>query len=117
MLLKVTAGEEPYQSVSAAFDFSDGALDASTRVIRERLGRDLRVNLNEIMLLFAARAASLLEAGADGERIRREISGMLSYEQAMPGTPEMMRRLDLEAPFRGGFMLSVDMPIPIPRRE
>ena len=111
MLIRVTAREEPYPPVTAAFRFNDDSLTVAARMIKERLAQNLRINLNDAMLLFAVQAASLVISRAGPDDIRRKLSGMISYEQMMPGTPEMMRRLDLEIHGDGTNLVTIDEPV------
>ena len=114
MLVKITAQEEPYRPIVTTFQFQNDVLATSADRVKSKLRRNMRINLNETLLLFTEHIAHMLREGKGYDQIKREISGILSSDQVMPGTPEMLRRLDFEILSDHKTEITVNQPIAIP---
>ena len=75
---------------------ADAVFAASVKSVRAHLEQGGRININQAMLLLAARAVESLARGASEEEARQSIADLLSPEQVMIGVPEMARHLDME---------------------
>ena len=98
MIIHVTARGDPDAApLSCTFERggdAEAVFVASVKNVAALLERGRRVNINQALLLLAARAAESL---ADGEaRARQDISGVLSTGQVMIGVPEMTRKVTME---------------------
>lgn len=78
---------------------ADEVFAASVNSVVSNLEQKRRININQALLLLAARAVESLAGGADEDAVRRDVSGLLSPEQVMIGVPEMTRRLDMEVEY------------------
>ena len=89
---------------------AEAVFAASVRSMAALLERGRRVNINQALLLLAARAAESLAGGE--AQMRRDVSGVLSPDQVMIGVPEMTRKVTMEIETgRGTVLLEVHSPI------
>lgn len=100
MIIKVVARGEPDAAplikVFQYEDPSDGVFAASVKSVTDLLEGGRRININQAMLLLAARALESLKSGKSAEDACGDLSGVILPEQVMIGVPEMMRTLELE---------------------
>ena len=78
---------------------TDEVFAASVKGVVSSLEQKRCININQALLLLAARAVESLAGGADEDAARRDMSGLLSPEQVMIGVPEMTRHLDVEVEY------------------
>lgn len=114
MIIRVTARGDPDATpLRCTFERggdAEAVFAASVRGVAALLERGRRVNINQALLLLAARAADSLAGGE--ARARRDVSGMLSPDQVMIGVPEMTRKVTMEIETgRGTVLLEVHEPI------
>lgn len=114
MIIRVTAlGDPDAASLCCTFERGGDAEEvfaASVNSVAALLERGRRININQALLLLAARAAESLSSGK--ARARRDVYSMLSPDQVMIGVPEMTRKvtMDIETG-RGMVLLEVHAPI------
>ena len=103
MIIRITARGDPdaapYRCLFEVVGDADVVFAASVRGVVSNLEQKRLININQALLLLAARAAESLAGGADEGAVRRDMSGLLSSEQVMIGVPEMTRRLDIEVEY------------------
>ena len=91
---------------------ADEVFAASVKSVVSSLEQKRLININQTLLLLAARAVESLAGGADEAAVRRDMSGLLSSEQVMIGVPEMTRHLDVEVEYSDRVVrLAVPSPI------
>lgn len=119
MQIRILADGVDASLISRTFEFegcSDRVFVASVEKVKEMLGRGMRINLDQALLLLAFTVASATGMGWDGDKTRKAASQMLSHDNVMIGVPEMLGRLDFVIMQDGkATAVSVDAPITIPR--
>jgi len=65
-------------------------------MIKDRLDRDLKININEAITVYSAFIVSELRDGKPIEQIQKNVSHLLSPEQVMIGVPETLRKMSFE---------------------
>ncbi|QLH09626.1 hypothetical protein DSQ19_09255 [Candidatus Nitrosotenuis sp. DW1] len=68
----------------------------SVDMIKDRLDRNLKININETITVYSAFIVSELRAGKPIEQIQKNIPRLLSPEQVMIGVPETLRTMSFE---------------------
>lgn len=114
MIIRVTAlGDPDAAPLRCTFERGGDAEDvfaASVSSVAALLERGRRININQALLLLAARAAESLSGGE--ERARRDVYSMLSPDQVMIGVPEMTRKVTMDIETGSGtVLLEVHAPI------
>ena len=99
--IKITVTGEPdtfpftkvyqYSSKSDEEIFINSAI-----LIKDRLGKNLKININEAILVYSAFIVSKLRDGIQIEQIKKNASHLLSPEQVMIGVPETLRKMSFE---------------------
>jgi len=99
--IKITVKGEPdtfpftkvyqYSSKSDEEIFINSAI-----MIKDRLAKNLKININEAILVYSSFIVSKLRDGIPIEQIQKNASQLLSPEQVMIGVPETMRTLSFE---------------------
>jgi len=88
-------------------------LSYAAELARRRQGRGLRLNLPEATAIISDH---VLEGARDGVRVAELMQtgrAVLSREDVLPGVPEMLKEVQVEATFPDGTKLvSVHNPIP-----
>ena len=65
-------------------------------MIKDRLDKNLKININEAILVYSAFIVSELRDGKSIEQIQKNASYLLSPEQVMIGVPETLRKISFE---------------------
>ena len=65
-------------------------------VIKNRLAQNLRININETLMVFAALIATQMRSKNTISEIEKMASSLLSSEKVMIGVPESMRKITFE---------------------
>ena len=108
MIIRVTAlGDPDAATLCCTFERggdAEAVFTASVRNVAMLLERGRRVNINQALLLLAARATESLACG--DVQMRRDVSGMLSPDQVMIGVPEMTRKVTIEIETGSGTVLT-----------
>ncbi len=65
----------------------------SAKLVQGRILRNLRININETILIFAAYVVTELRAGKTITEIQKQASKILSPEKVLIGVPESLRKL------------------------
>ena len=100
--VKVTAkGEQDTAPFTKIFQYSDETdeliLHHSVEMIKEKLGKKRKINVNEALLAYCHYVASQLRAKKSAGSIEKDAKGVLSAEQVMIGVPETLRTIALDA--------------------
>ena len=87
----------------------------SVTMIKERVSKGLRININEVLTLFVNLIVVDFAAGKTINEIERRALEFLSPEKVLIGVPESLRRLDFTIILDGHTkeILTLDTPIPI----
>jgi len=73
-----------------------------TTMIRDRLNKNLKININEVLSIYSALIVSELRDGKSIERIQKDASALLRPEQVMIGVPETLRKISFEVTLDDG---------------
>ncbi len=116
--IKITVTGEPdtfpftkvyqYSSKSDEEIFINSAI-----LIKDRLGKNLKININEAILVYSAFIVSKLRDGIQIEQIKKNASHLLSPEQVMIGVPETLRKMSFEVMLDDGCMKFIVLNTPI----
>ena len=68
----------------------------SITMIKNRLNKNLKININEVIIVYSALIVSELRNGKPIEQIQKNASCLLSPEQVMIGVPETLRKVSFE---------------------
>lgn len=120
MIVRVTArGDPDAVPLVKMFQYdshTDEVFVASVRHVTDLLEKGVRININQVMLLFVARVVESLGGGRSRDEAAEDLRGMVAAEQVMVGVPEMVRVLEFEVDMSGGDMarLTARTPIDVP---
>lgn len=100
--IKATAkGEPDVPPLAKTFQYSDESdeliLHHSVEMIREKLLKNMKLNVNEALLLYAYFVASQMRAKKRAGTIEKDAKTVLSANQVMVGVPETLRTIAFEA--------------------
>ena len=65
-------------------------------MIKDRLDKNLKININEAILIYSEFIVSQLRDGKQIEQIQKNTSHLLTQEQVMIGVPETLRKMSFE---------------------
>ncbi|MGQ0795688.1 MAG: urease subunit gamma [Nitrosopumilaceae archaeon] len=85
----------------------------SAIMIKERLNRNLKININEALTVYSALIVSELRKGKPIEQIQKNASCLLSPEQVMIGVPETLRKVSFEVTLDDESMKLIVLDTPI----
>jgi len=94
-------GEPDVPPVTRIFQYADETdeliLHHSVEMVSEKLARNMKLNVNEVLLLYAYCVASEIRAKKRAGTIERNAKKILSAGQVMVGVPETLRTIVLDA--------------------
>lgn len=85
----------------------------SAAMIKDRLGKNLKININEAIVVYSAFIVSELRDGRSIEQIQKNVSRLLNPEQVMIGVPETLRKMSFEVMLDDGYMKLIVLNTPI----
>ena len=99
--IKITVQGEPdvspFTNIFHYSTKSDEEIFTNTvNMIKERLNRNLKININEAIVVYSALIVSELRDGKSIEQIQKNVSCLLNPEQVMIGVPETLRKISFE---------------------
>ena len=86
----------------------------SVTMIKERVSKGLRININEVLTLFVNLIISEFVAGKTIGEIKKHASEFLSPAKVLIGVPESLRKLDFTVMLDGHTKESFTLDTPIP---
>jgi urease gamma subunit len=94
-------GEQDVAPFTKVFQYSDDTdemiLHHSIEMVREKLGKGMKINVNEALLAYCHYAITQMRANKRAGAIERGARGVLTPEQVMIGVPETLRTVALDA--------------------
>lgn len=102
-MIKIKAiikGEEDIPPFSKLYEYdtnSEKVFFNGLKIIQIRLLQNLRININETLMLFSGLITQQLREGKSNSEIADSLSKMLTPEKVMIGVPESMRKIVFEA--------------------
>lgn len=116
--IKITVKGEPdtfpftkvyqYSSKSDEEIFINSAI-----MIKDRLDKNLKININEAILVYSAFIVSELRDSRPIEQIQKNASQLLSPKQVMIGVPETLRIMSFEVMLDDRYMKFIVLNTPI----
>lgn len=82
-------------------------------MIKDRLSRNLKININEAITVYSAFIVSELRGGKSIKQIQKNASFLLGPEQVMIGVPETMRKISFEVTLDDDSMKLIVLNTPI----
>jgi len=101
-MIKIKAiikGEEDIPPLSKLFEYdtsSEKIFFNGLKIVQTRLSQNLRININETLMLFCGLITQQLREGKSNSEIADSLSKMLTPEKVMIGVPESMRMISFE---------------------
>ena len=92
-------GEQDIPPITKQFQYDNNSEEiffSSVEVIKTRLANNLKINLNETLLLYCAYIVSELRTGKTVSIIEKNVHRILSPEKVMVGVPESIQRIVFE---------------------
>lgn len=116
--IKITVKGEPDVSpFTRIFQYStknDEEIFINSEImIKDRLSRNLKININEAITVYSAFIVSELRGGKSIEQIQKNASFLLGPEQVMIGVPETMRKISFEVTLDDNSMKLIVLNTPI----
>ncbi|MGQ0791148.1 MAG: urease subunit gamma [Nitrosopumilaceae archaeon] len=116
--IKITVQGEPdvspFTSIFHYSTKSDEEIFTNTvNMIKERLNKNLKININEVIVVYAAFIVSELRNDKSIEQIHKKISCLLNPEQVMIGVPETLRKISFEITLDNDSMKIIILTTPI----
>ena len=102
-MIKIKAiikGEEDIPPLSKLFEYdtnSEKIFFNGLKIIQTRLSQNLRININETLMLFCGLITQQLRGRKSNSEIVDSLSKMLTPEKVMIGVPESIRMISFEA--------------------
>lgn len=85
----------------------------SVNMIQNKLNRNLKININEAIVVYSAFIVSELRNGKSVEHIQNNASCILNPKQVMIGVPESMRKISFEVTLDGDSIKMIVLNSPI----
>jgi urease subunit gamma len=116
--IKITVKGEPDVSpFTSIFQYSTKTDEEifinSAIMIKDRLSRNLKININEAIVVYSALIVSELRDGKSIEQIQKNVSCLLNPEQVMIGVPETLRKISFEVTLDDDSMKLIVLNTPI----
>ncbi len=102
-MIKIKAiikGEDDIPPLSKLFEYdtsSEKIFFNGLKIIQTRLSQNLRININETLMLFCGLITQQLREGKSNLEIADSLSRMLTPDKVMIGVPESIRMISFEA--------------------
>jgi urease subunit gamma len=97
----IVKGEPDVPPFTKVFQYSDATdeliLQHSVQAARDKLDRNMRLNVNEALLLYTHLVAAQLRAKKSASKIEESAKTLLSPGQVMVGVPETLRTIRFDA--------------------
>jgi urease subunit gamma len=85
----------------------------SATMIKDRLNRNLKININEAITIYSEFIVSELRKGIPVEQIQKNAACILCPEQVMIGVPETLRKISFEITLDDNSMKLIVLNTPI----
>lgn len=96
----VIKGEKDIPPISKLFEYdtsSEKIFFNGLKIIQTRLSQNLRININETLMLFCGLITHQLREGKSNSEIVDSLSKMLTPQKVLIGVPESIRMISFEA--------------------
>ena len=99
-IIAIIKGEDDIPPLSKLFEYdssSEKIFFNGLKIIQTRLSQNLRININETLMLFCGLITQQLREGKSNFEIADSLSRMLTPDKVMIGVPESIRMISFEA--------------------
>ena len=99
-IIAIIKGEDDIPPVSKLFEYdtnSEKIFFNGLKIIQTRLSQNLRININETLMLFCGLITQQLRENKSNFEIADSLSKMLTPDKVMIGVPESIRMISFEA--------------------
>ena len=119
--VKVTIhGEPDVPPITKIFQYdsdSENVFFSSIGLVKQRLSKNLRINLNEAILVYCAYIISELRDEKSVESIKENTRKILSQDKVMIGVPESIRKLNFDVTLDNKPTVTITLDEPIPTSD
>ena len=119
--VKVTIhGEPDVPPITKIFQYdsdSENVFFSSIGLVKQRLSKNLRINLNEAILVYCAYIISELRDEKSVESINENTRKILSQDKVMIGVPESIRKLNFDVTLDNNPTVTITLDEPIPTSD
>ncbi len=117
--IKITVKGEPdtspFTKVYQYSSKSDEEIFINSAIMtKDRLDKNLKININEAILVYSSFIVSELRNDIPIEQIQKNASQLLGPEQVMIGVPETLRTMSFEVMLDDEYMKFIVLNTPIP---
>ncbi len=98
-IIAIIKGEDDIPPLSKLFEYdssSEKIFFNGLKIIQTRLSQNLRININETLMLFCGLITQQLREGKSNFEIADSLSRMLTPDKVMIGVPESIRMISFE---------------------
>jgi len=98
-IIAIIKGEDDIPPLSKLFEYdssSEKIFFNGLKIIQTRLSQNLRININETLMLFCGLITQQLRAGKLNSEIADSLSRMLTPDKVMIGVPESIRMVSFK---------------------
>lgn len=119
-MIKIKAtikGEADVPPFSKLFEYdtnSEKIFFNGLKIIENRLSQNLRININETLMIFSGTITQQIREGKSHSEIESLLSNMLTPEKVMIGVPESIRMITFEAKIDKNPVITILVNEPIP---
>ena len=97
IIIKGEPDTTPFTKIYQYSNKSDEEIFKNSAImIKDRLDKNLKININEAILIYSEFIVSQLRDGKQIEQIQKNTSHLLNQEQVMIGVPETLRKMSFE---------------------
>ncbi len=110
------SGEADVPPITKTFQYdsdSENVFASSINIVKQRLAKNLKINLNETILVYCAYVISELRDGKSIGLIKENAGKILSKDKVMIGVPESIRKITFDVNIDNKELeIILDEPIP-----
>jgi urease gamma subunit len=86
----------PFTKIFEYDSDSENIFFLGVEVIKNRLSQNLRINLNETLMLYAGLITNELRAGKSSSEIKEIVGSLLSPDKVLIGVPESLKHISFD---------------------
>ncbi|MBI2006515.1 MAG: urease subunit gamma [Nitrosopumilales archaeon] len=113
-------GESDIPPITKIFQYdsdSENIFFSSIELVKQRLSKNLRINLNETILVYCAYIISELRDEKSIESIKENTRKILFQDKVMIGVPESIRKISFEVTLDNKSTVTITLNEPIPTSD
>ena len=113
-------GEPDIPPITKIFQYdsdSENIFFSSIDLVKQRLSKNLRINLNETITVYCAYIISELRDEKSIESIKENTRKILSQDKVMIGVPESIRKISFEVTLDNKSTVTITLNEPIPTSD